>query len=142
MSTLGGTNPAPADLRPLAIMVGAMAGGLVLIGVILALIGGVLETPSTWALLVVAAATLAAWALVLVMPVPRPSDGIPSPAAVSPVVVVRAAVLEAPAILGLVLFFIDRQTLLVYALPAVFSVAGMWLFARPSVVAQRISRGA
>ncbi|WP_269087379.1 hypothetical protein [Serinicoccus sp. CUA-874] len=40
------------------------------------------------------------------------------------------------------LFFIDGLSLLIYALPAIFAIAGMVLFARPSVVARRLSRAA
>ncbi|OLT45012.1 hypothetical protein BJF86_10180 [Serinicoccus sp. CNJ-927] len=142
MTTPTGTSGAPTDLRPLTIMVGAMAGALVVIGVVLTFLGAEMAVPSTWVLLVVAAATLGAWALVLVMPPPRAPQGASLAAAVSPVVVFRAAVLEAPAIIGLMLFFIDGPSLLIYALPAIFAIAGMVLFARPSVVARRLSRAA
>ncbi|WP_151526267.1 hypothetical protein [Serinicoccus kebangsaanensis] len=140
MSSSPAASTGPTDLRPLSIMVGAMAGGLVVMALVLWLIGADLEAPSAWTLLVVGVATVCAWALVLVMPVARGPGGTPTAALVTPTVVFRAAVLEAPAILGLILFFVDRQTLLIFALPALFSIAGMWLFARPTVVARRINR--
>lgn len=132
-----------AALRPLTILVSAMAGGLVMLAVVLALLGAQLETPETWMLLVVGVTTIGAWALALGSPVPKVAQSMPLAAQVRPLVVLRAAVLEAPAIIGLVLAFMSQPiNLLVYVLPALFSVAGLLLFARPSVVAQRVSRGA
>ena len=128
------------SLRPVAVVVAAMAGGLVMLGVVLVLIGARLETPPAWQLVVVALTTLGAWALALAAPVPRQS-GMPLAAQVQPFVILRAAVLETPAMVGLVLALVSQpMNLLVYLLPALFSLAGLWLFARPSVVARRLSR--
>ena len=128
------------SLHPLAVVVAAMAGGLVMLGVVLVLIGAQLETPSAWQLAVVALTTLGAWALAMAAPVPRQS-GMPLAAQVQPFVILRAAVLETPAMVELVLAFLSQPiNLLVYLLPALFSLAGLWLFARPSVVARRLSR--
>ncbi|GAA4883354.1 hypothetical protein [Serinicoccus chungangensis] len=127
-------------LRPLAVVVAAMAGGLVMLAVVLVLVGARLETPDTWQLVVVGLATLGSWGLALAAPLPRPS-GPPTPAQVQTSVVLRAAILEAPAMIGLVLAFVSQPlNLLVYLLPALFSLGGLWLFARPSVVARRLSR--
>ncbi|WP_130014295.1 hypothetical protein [Serinicoccus sediminis] len=133
------THPSSA-LRPIAVVVAAMAGGLVMLAVVLVLIGARLETPPAWQLLVVGLTTLGAWALALGAPVPRRS-GMPLAAQVQPFVILRAAVLETPAMVGLVLAFVSQpMNLLVYLLPALFSLAGLWLFAHPSVVARRLSR--
>ncbi|WP_298750334.1 hypothetical protein [uncultured Serinicoccus sp.] len=127
-------------LRPLTIVVAAMGGGLVMLAVVLVLIGARLETPALWQLLVVGLATVGAWVLAVAAPIPRQS-GMPLLAQVQPFVVLRAAVIEAPAMVGLVLAFVNQpMNLLVYLLPAVFSLAGLWLFARPSVVVRRLSR--
>lgn len=91
MDTTGASLAEPADespLRSMTIMVAAMAGGLVIMGVVLALVGARLETPEPWMLVVVAVVTL------------------------------------------------------IYLLPLLFSLAALWLLARPSVLARRVSRAA
>ncbi|WP_131105278.1 hypothetical protein [Ornithinimicrobium sufpigmenti] len=143
--------PAPL-LRSLNIMVAAMATALVALGVVLAVIGGELVTPDLWMLALVALATVGAWGLVLVLPVRLPRSnggdvrggpGSPHGATVEAAVMVRVAVLEAPALLGIALAFLSHPVnLLVYAVPAAFSLLGIWLFARPRVVLERLSRGA
>ena len=52
---------------------------------------------------------------------------------VQSLVILRAAILEAPAMLGLALAFVSQpMSLLPYLLPALFALAGLWLFARTS----------
>lgn len=126
--------------RPLTIMVAAMAGGLVLLGVVLAVVGAELVTPPAWMLLVVAAATAGAWALAVLAPVPHAAATGAAPALQS-LVVLRAAVIEVPAIVGLALAFVAQPpNLTVFVLPALFALAGMWLFARPGAVRARLAR--
>jgi hypothetical protein len=124
------------------LVVGSMATALVILGGVLVLIGAQLLTPPLWMLLVVLAATAGAWLLVVAGPVPSLPDARTSTAGVvTPVVIMRAALLEAPAVLGLVLAFVsDPVNLTVYVVPALFAVAGMWLFARPGVVRSRVEQ--
>ncbi|QFG69040.1 hypothetical protein [Ornithinimicrobium pratense] len=120
-------------------MVSAMAGALVVMGVVLVVLGGELVTPELWALGLVILATVAAWGVVLMLPARRGSSGSFGPA-LQAMVMLRVALLEAPAILGLILAFLNNPVnLLVYALPATFSLAGILLFARPRVVLNRLS---
>lgn len=130
-------SPGPA-LDPMAILVAAMAGALVMLALVLVVIGAELVVPEAWILITVAVATVAAWAMVILVPVAR--RGTSEEAVVSSTVILRTAVLEAPAILGLSLAFVSSpMSLLPYLLPAVFSLAGLWLFARPSVVRARVA---
>lgn len=125
--------------QPLNIIVLAMAGSLVMLGIVLAVLGAELTVPETWMLLVVAVATLGAWALVLLLPTTPPRPGGSVSAAVQTLTILRVAVLEAPAILGLALAFVSMPTnLTIYLLPALFSLGGIFLFARPSVVRDRV----
>jgi hypothetical protein len=125
----------------MSIVVGAMAGSLVAMGAVLGLLGAELATPETWMLALVTLATVAAWAAVLL--VLRPRGPGPSIAAAQTTVILRVAVLEAPALLGLVLAFLAEPTnLLLYLLPAAFSLLGIGLFARPQVVLDQLSRAA
>ncbi|SOC55319.1 hypothetical protein [Ornithinimicrobium cerasi] len=131
----------PAE-RALRTIVASMALGLVLIGVVLVLIGAELLTPPLWMLLVVALATAGAWLLVVLSPVPTATaPGASTTAVVQPVVVMRTSLVEAPAILGLILAVVsDPMNVTVYVIPAMFALAGMWLFARPSVVQRRVEQ--
>ena len=123
----------------LTIMVASMAAAVVLLGVVLAVVGAELASPEPWMLLVVATATAGAWAFTALRSVPRsPGGGAP---AVQSLVLLRSATLEAPALVGLALAFLSEPpNLTVYVLPALFSLAGMWLFARPGVVRARLAR--
>lgn len=131
----------PSD-QPVTVLLAAMAGALVLLMVVLVLVGAELTAPPLWMLAVVAVATAGAWAAAVLAPVPRTQlRDSPSAGALLPVVMVRASGLEAPAVLGLVLAFVSEPTnLTIYLLPALFSLAGMWLFARPGAVRARLSR--
>jgi hypothetical protein len=136
------SRPAPgasgSSDQPLGLLVGAMAGTLVLLGVVLAVIGAELLTPPAWMLLVVAAATAGAWTVAGLAPVRRPGAG--GDGGLHPLVLVRAAVLEAPAFVGLALSFLsDPMNLTIYVLPALLAVAGLWLFARPGAVRARLA---
>jgi hypothetical protein len=128
--------PGRTSDQPINVVVGAMAAGLVLMGVVLALVGGRLVMPPAWMLAVVAAATVAAWAMVALGPAPRAGAGGAPPAGVlQSLVLLRAALLESPALVGLALGFVaDPVNLTVYVLPAIFALGGLWLFARPGVV--------
>ncbi|MGO0576936.1 hypothetical protein [Ornithinimicrobium panacihumi] len=137
----GPSGPTSAGPEPLAIMIASMAGALVLIGVVLAVLGAELVAPPTWVLLVLGLACAAALAIVVLMPVPRAIPGQPVRARVLTTCILRVTVLEAPAILGLALTILgDPMSLLTYLLPAMFSLVGIWLFARPSVVRARLER--
>ena len=143
----GRTGPEDAHARAFdrvqGVMVAAMAAALVLMGIVLPIIGAELVTPDPlWPLWVVLAATVLSYALVLFLPAPRSPHGHPA-AAAQTLLILRAAILEAPAILGFALSLITSPpSLLVYLLPAGFALAGIWLFARPSVVRARVSRAA
>lgn len=128
--------------QPLTMMVGAMAGGLVLLGVVLALTGARLESPPGWMLIVVLAATAAVWAVVVLGPVPRAGAGGAHPAgALQSLVLLRAALLEGPALVGLALGFVaDPANLTIYVLPAIFALGGLWMFARPAAARRRLER--
>lgn len=127
----------PRGLDPMAIVVAAMAGALVMLGLILPIVGAEPVMPETWMLVAVGLATLAAWALVIFLPLPRRSPS--REGLVQSLVILRAAILEAPAMLGLALAFVSQpMSLLPYLLPALFALAGLWLFARPSVVRARV----
>lgn len=126
--------------QALTVVVASMAGALVIIGVVLALIGAELATPEWWMLAVVGGASVVAW--VLAATVKAPQTSAPAVAAQT-TTILRVAVLEFPALLGMVLAFLsDPFNLLVYLVPAVFSLVGIWLFARPSVVMDQIDRSA
>ncbi|GGK63869.1 hypothetical protein [Ornithinimicrobium pekingense] len=127
---------------PLSLLVASMAGGLVLLGAVLVLAGGRLAMPPAWMLLVVAAATAAAWIMVAFGPVPGTGAGGAPPAGVlQSLVLLRAALLEGPALVGLALGFVAEPTnLTIYVLAAVFALGGMWLFARPAAVRNRLQR--
>ena len=128
-------------VRSLNIIVGAMAASLVVLGVVLVVLGAELAAPEPWLLGLVTLATVGAWGAVLAMR-PTRQPGPASVAAVQTTVILRVALLEAPALLGLVLAFLaDPLNLLLYVLPAVFSLAGIALFARPGVVIRQINRG-
>lgn len=53
----------PSD-QPATLLVGAMIGGLVILGVVLAVLGAEPLVPPTWALLLLAVTTAGAWATV------------------------------------------------------------------------------
>lgn len=126
-------------LQPVALLVSTMAGALVMIGVVLAILGAELVVPESWMLAVVAAATVVVWGLVLVIPVPRAQGGQSPAGLVQTMTVLRVSLLEAPAILGLALAFVSQPTnLTIYLLPALFALGGIVLFARPSVVRARV----
>lgn len=140
-------SPGPDGRRALAaeralwFIVASMAFALVLFAVVLWLIGGELHTPPLWMLLVVVAATAAAWLLVVVSPVPETGGSTSTMAVVQPVVLMRISLLEAPAIVALVLAFLAEPTnLTIYLVAALFALGGIWLFARPSVVRARVER--
>ena len=117
--------PGPSPDQSLSIVVASMAGGLVMMGLVLVLLGAELVVPETWMLGVLGAAVLASLAAVLLV---RPRD-------VHSGVILRVALLEAPAIMGMALAFVSSPTnLVVYLLPAAFSLVAIWLYARPSVV--------
>jgi hypothetical protein len=135
--TAGDRTQAPDQV--LTIMVAAMAGALVLLGAVLVIAGAQLAAPPLWMLLVVTVATAGAWALAVLPSASRsPGGGTP---ALQALVVTRAAALEAPALIGLALAFVAQPVnLTVYLLPALFALAGMWLFARPGAVRARLAR--
>jgi hypothetical protein len=127
--------------RALWFIVASMAFALVLFGVVLWLIGAELHMPPLWMLLVVIAATIAAWLLVVVSPVPGSGRGTTALSVVQPVVLMRISLLEAPAIVALIFAFLAEPTnLTIYVIAALFALGGMWLFARPSVVRARVER--
>lgn len=147
--------PHPEDIpRPvltsISIVVAALAGALVIMGIVLLLLGAELVTPEPWMLGLVAVATVIVWGLVLALPVgPSRSRQVGSGSTgslgprVQATVMLRVALLEAPALLGFALAVLSAPVnLLVYALPAAFSLLGIWLFARPRVVLDRLSRAA
>lgn len=143
---LAGSRPTPQSpprefMRSLNILVGAMAGALVILGVVLIVIGAELATPEIWMLALVVAATVLAWGALLVLPRGR---GQASPRlALQATVMLRVAVLEAPAILGFALAFVATPVnLLLYAPPAAFALLGIWLFARPGHVLNQVSGAA
>lgn len=129
-------------LQTLNILVGAMAGALVVMGAVLLAIEAELATPETWMLGLVVLATVAAWGAVLALP----QRGGPDSALLANVhttVILRVALLEAPAILGFALAFVaSPPNLLLYAIPAAFSLLGIALFARPRLVLQQLSAAA
>lgn len=141
----GGTPEAEAHRRALRtgnILVGAMALALVVLGAVLAMIGTELATPETWMLGLVVVATVAAWGAVLAPP-QRRGPGSALLANVHTTVVLRVALLEAPAILGFALAFLaSPPNLLLYAVPAAFSLLGIALFARPRLVLEQLSAAA
>ncbi|MFX0537795.1 hypothetical protein ACQBAT_10525 [Ornithinimicrobium sp. Y1847] len=127
-----------AQDRSAGLVVATMAGALVIFGVMLAVLGAELATPEAWMLAAVAVFTLLSWGLVRFLP---PPPGAPQAGAVMPLVVLRAAILEAPAMIGIGLAFAaDPPNLLVYLLPAMFALAGLWMFARPSVVRSHLDK--
>lgn len=139
-------------LTSISIVVAALAGALVAMGIVLVVLGAELVTPEPWMLGLVAVATVIAWGLVLALPV-KPSSTDSGQVGSGPTnslaprvqatVMLRVALLEAPALLGFALAVLSAPVnLLVYALPAAFSLLGIWLFARPRVVLDRLSRAA
>jgi hypothetical protein len=134
--------PGPPSDQTITMVVAAMAGGLVLMGVVLTLAGGRLVMPPAWMLAIVVAATAAAWTMVALGPLPRAGAGGAPPAGVlQSLVLLRAALLEGPALVGLALGFVaDPTNLTVYVLPAIFALGGLWLFARPAAVRHRLGR--
>ena len=134
----------PAGEQALVILFGAMASALVVLGVILPLIGHELVVPDPiWTLVVVLAATAAAWGAVLILGVPRATTPASPAQRVQALMILRLAILEAPAIVGLAFSFVTGPpSLLVYVIPAMFALAGMWLLGRPSVVREAVSRAA
>lgn len=141
----GPTDPAEEAGRrqvrlTMTIYVAAMAGALVIFGIVLSFISTDLSTPEWWMLAAVGGLTVAAWLAVLGIR-PQRAQGTPLPQRAMATLILRVALLEAPAIVGLVLFFVSQPfNLLVYLLPALFSLAGIWLFARPGKVLDEVSR--
>jgi hypothetical protein len=138
-STSPGADP---TRRAQTFLVAAMASGLVVIGLALTTLGAELTTPPGWMLGVLAAAVLGSWALVVVVLVPgRPGAAATIPA--QALLMVRLAVLEAPAFAGLALAFLaEPPNLSTYLLPATFSLVGIALFATPGRVRQVVGGGA
>lgn len=121
------------------LVVGAMAAALVLLGIVLLTIGITPHSEVSWTLALVAAATLLSWVLVLVMPVPTVDPPVQA-SALMPTLMVRVTLLEFPALLGVMMCFLDPQAnLLNYLLPAVFSLLGLYLFGRPSVIIAKMT---
>lgn len=129
-------SPSDGARRTLAVLVGSYALALVTLGVVLALLGAELASPPLWMVVTVLLATIAVWALAAVLPVSRAG----SVASVTMrLTILRMALLEAPAILGFALAFVSSPTnLLIFVLPTIFALGGMWLLARPSVVLARV----
>lgn len=138
-----GTEDLPTSvITTLNLMVAAMAGALVMLGLVLVLLGAELVTPDVWVLIVLGVVTAAAWGGAALLPVRRAPGTAPAHT-LRATVMLRVALLEAPALLGVALALVgDPVSLLTYTLPAAFSLVGIWLFARPRAVLDRLNRAA
>lgn len=128
--------------QALLFVVSAMAGAVLLMGPVLLVLGAELVSPPLWMLLVVVVATAGAWAATLLLPAPAGLRDGDIDSVVHTLTLVRAALLEAPAMLALALAFVATPVnLTIYLVAALFALAGLWLFARPSAVRAQIERG-